>query len=70
MKPSGGVLAPPGTEAPELWEPYKVWRSDLWECEGCGHLALHGHAFQPVSQDFHEDFEAALLESQSIVNDC
>lgn len=61
---------PPGTTAPEMWEPYKVWRGDLWKCQGCGHEIVVGFADLPTSEHYKPDFAQALAESQSVVNDC
>jgi hypothetical protein len=36
--------APPGKEYAHAWKPYKLWRGDLWKCEGCGHLTIAGVA--------------------------
>jgi len=70
MKPRGGVQVPQGTEAPEMWEPYQIWHSDLWECKGCGSEIVVGHCGSPISRDYMEDFERTLTLSQSVVNDC
>jgi len=69
MKPRGGVQVPQGTEAPEMWEPYKVWNGDLWECKGCGNQIVVGNCIQSVD-DYMMDFRHALKQSQSNVNDC
>lgn len=70
MKPIGGVQVPQGTEAPELWEPYKVWVGDLWECMGCEAQIIVGCPFEPITQDYRPDFQSTLEHSQSVVNDC
>lgn len=68
-KPIGGARQPPGKQAPELWEGYKIWRADKWKCAGCGTEIIMGYGFAPVSQDFMSDFhEYDGVEIQ--INDC
>jgi hypothetical protein len=71
-KPIGGVTHPPGNEAPECWEPYKLWQGDLWKCMGCGHELIVGTGLLPISQDympgFKEDIE--LTRAKITINDC
>jgi hypothetical protein len=57
----------------DLWVPYKIWSSDLWECPGCGAQILSGHGIQPVAiehmtgfKDLLEKLKATQLE----INDC
>lgn len=69
MKPTS-YMAEPGKQTPELWEPYKVWRCDLYECEGCGHQIAVGYGHDPSSQDYLPDFKEEVLMSDSLVNDC
>ena len=67
-----GQNVPPGTAAPEQWEPYKLWCGDRWQCEGCGHLIIVGTGRGPVRERHQRDF-AAMIESTSAtfqVNDC
>lgn len=63
--------APPGTEAPEKWEPYKLWVGDLWECRGCGTQIVVGVAGSPISEHYMEDFHdmQQRLNGQWQVND-
>jgi len=70
--PAGGQGdAPPGTSAPERWQPYKVWIGDEWICHGCGHLLIVGVGFAPVSEHYRDDFAAALTTATYLqVNDC
>jgi hypothetical protein len=71
--PKGGSTAetPPGTAAPEQWQPYKVWIGDEWICRGCGHLIITGVANQPVSEHYQDGFAAALERAGYLtVNDC
>lgn len=53
------------------WVPYKVWISDLWECQGCGAQIITGHAHNPLSEHYMDDFETwrASADSRQI-NDC
>ncbi len=60
MKPRSGLSHPPGIEAPEMWETYKLWMGDLWECRGCGHELIVGTGNRPISQDFHPDFQMQI----------
>lgn len=71
-KPRGNNVLP-GTADPERWEPYKVWSSDRWECEGCGTVILCGFGSQSITEDFRPDFEDVrrkLQADQFQVNDC
>ena len=45
-----GSNVPPGTQAPEMWSPYKLWACDLWRCDGCGHELLSGYAQRPIAE--------------------
>lgn len=65
--------APPGTEAPDRWSPYKVWSGDLWECEGCGAQIVSGVGQGPLSEHFKTGFHdlvTRLSADQLQVNDC
>ena len=56
-----------GTKEDHNWAPYKMWRADLWQCEGCGATIASGFANNPMW----EDFEGALPETlYHKVNDC
>lgn len=70
--PIGGSRVPPGTEAPHLWKPYKLWRGDLMECQGCGHQIVSGFARQPVAEHYMPHFGEAVeaLGAKLQVNDC
>lgn len=70
MKPKPAYRpVPPGDIEPEMWEPYKIYRSDLWHCLGCGHeLAIL--ASQPVAEHYEPHFEELSKSSQSVINDC
>lgn len=61
-----------GKRHPELWQPYKLWRADLWKCPDCGHEIVSGFANSPMSEhylpNFKEVCEAYPPEIQ--VNDC
>lgn len=69
--PVGGVRAPPGTEAPEMWKPYKLWVGDLWACEGCESEIIIG-ALHPVAEHYQTEFAAqvARLQPETTINDC
>ncbi|HEY7415138.1 MAG TPA: hypothetical protein VH593_08100 [Ktedonobacteraceae bacterium] len=71
-KPVGGLHAPPGNTAPELWEPYKLWKADLWKCHGCGHLLIIGSGHRQISEHYMPDWEQKLEENPPMmeVNDC
>lgn len=66
--------AQPGTLEPEKWQPYKLWTSDRWECEGCGAVILSGFGREPIAEHYQPDFEARaerLCGSERLqVNDC
>lgn len=67
-----GENPPPGTKAPHEWKPYKLWRGDLWECQGCGAEIVEGVALEPVAEHYQPNF-AAVLEVTAptiTVNDC
>jgi hypothetical protein len=69
----GHGFPPPGTAAPQDWEPYKLWSGDLWECQGCGHDLISGVGYQPVAEYYQEEFDhavQALEATQFTVNDC
>lgn len=63
----------PGTEAPELWTPYKVWSGDLYECQGCGHQVVSGVGSGPITEHYQRDFQEVVERtnaSQLQINDC
>jgi hypothetical protein len=65
--------ATPGTSAPELWKPYKLWASDKWECQGCGAIILSGFGIAPICVNHEDDFAAKVKSfggGQLQVNDC
>lgn len=64
--------APPGTEAPERWRPYKLWNADLMECRGCGAQIVVGFAAQPVSEHYKPGFDEEVKRHGATlqVNDC
>jgi hypothetical protein len=64
--------APPGTEEEAAWSPYKLWNSDMWECQGCGAQIIVGHGQQPISQDYMADFADQVKDHGATlqVNDC
>jgi hypothetical protein len=62
----------PGTAHPEHWQPYKLWVSDLWTCEGCGAQILSGFGREPLAEHYQPDFAdmAARVNATLQVNDC
>lgn len=63
--------APPGTEAPDQWKPYKIWHSDLYECQGCGHQLITGHGRTPISEHYKtEEFAHYMPFVEGTINDC
>lgn len=72
--PTGATKdSPPGTAAPELWRPYKLWCGDLWECQGCGSQLIVGTGFKPIRENYDADFEEErqrLGAHKILVNDC
>lgn len=63
----------PGTTESKRWTPYKIWRGDLWKCEGCGAQIVSGVAGSPWSEHYQPDFQKQITEtgaSQLQVNDC
>ena len=65
--------APAGRKAPELWQPYKLWQGDEWECPDCRALIIVGTGRQPIRERHHDDFEFAVNQfggSILQVNDC
>jgi len=71
-KYDGSIIATEirGNRHPEMWSPYKVWRSDLYECPDCYHRILVGFAQQPSSQDYLPGFEEECKLATIQVNDC
>ena len=67
-----GSNVPPGTEAPGMWSPYKLWACDLWRCDGCGHELLSGYANRPIVEHYQEGFaDAVKAEGADLqINDC
>jgi hypothetical protein len=81
MMPSGGDPAEfrktsfeerRGTKMPHLWQPYKLWRGDLWACPECEHETIVGVAYEPISEHYKPDFADAVkaLPPQVVINDC
>lgn len=48
---------PSGPVDDTLWEPYKLWNADLWECKTCGFQMVTGFAKQPISEHYRLDYE-------------
>lgn len=71
--PVAGERPAPGISEPEKWTPYKVWVSDLWECEGCGARILSGFGREPLAEHYQPHFAevvARVNANQLQVNDC
>lgn len=65
----------PGLAEPEAWQPYKLWRGDLWKCDGCEHLIIAGVAREPFDEHYTGSFKTnvALVETEQPliqINDC
>jgi len=63
-----------GTKMPHLWQPYKLWRGDLWACPECEHETVVGVAWEPISEHYKPDFEERVKscggDKLLKVNDC
>lgn len=72
MPVPGVKYALPGTEAPEQWQPYKLWVGDTWKCEGCGAIMIVGVPNSPIAEHYQSDFQDKVcrLGAHLHVNDC
>lgn len=61
---------PPGKDHDELWQPYKLWVGDKWECQGCGAEIVVGVIAGPISEHYMPNFPELNKRSQLQVNDC
>lgn len=64
--------APPGLEAPDQWEPYKIWAGDIYKCQGCGAEVITGFGLRPIER-YEERFDKlrkSLGADKYQVNDC
>ena len=71
--PVGSERALPGLAQPHLWQPYKTWAGDLWECPDCHAEIIVGVPFTPITENHKPDFAkitASLGASQLLVKDC
>lgn len=78
--PIGGAgMVEPGTSEPENWEPYKLWRGDLWMCHGCNNTIVVGVGRDNITKHDLPDFKAnvelwtkdSLVDGKVFqVNDC
>jgi hypothetical protein len=70
--PTNGSWSPPGTTAPDQWQPYKLWAGDLWTCQGCGHELISGVGRVPITEHYKPDFKEIVIALRPIVtiNDC
>ena len=41
-------------------KPFRIWRADLMQCPICGRELLSHFSHEPVAEQHHEDFEAAM----------
>ncbi len=67
-----GDNVPPGNSQPELWMPYKLWRGDLWKCQGCGTQIVVGFGGGAIAEHFQPDFNEEVKRHNATfqVNDC
>lgn len=61
-----------GRRQPAVWQPYKLWVADLWECPDCGHELITGWAQKPMMERHEPDFNLTCLREHPVVqiNDC
>ena len=62
--------ARPGLEDQELWQPYKIWRADLYRCDGCGDEIVVGFGQNRLVEHYEPEFERFLPLVTQTVNDC
>lgn len=68
----------PGLSEPENWDPYKLWRGDLWKCQGCGHTIVSGVGRDPLDEHYTHTFKQNVKTVEAShpsrrlfqVNDC
>lgn len=68
-----GSNAPPGTAAPDRWQPYKIWHGDRWRCPGCEAIIIVGVGREPVREHYQDGFAAMRRDvgaDKFQVNDC
>ena len=65
-----GEGAEPGTSMEPAWEPYKIWRADLYKCAGCGHEIITGYGIHALSEHYEPHFPDWLDHVTHTVNDC
>ena len=55
-----------------IWEPYKLWACDLWECRGCGNQIIFGFGQNPVAEHYQPEYAEKILTHPPMlrVNDC
>lgn len=72
MMPRTGGPTPAGTQAPEKWKSYKLWRGDLYACTGCGHEIVTGFGNMPFAEHYQEQYADDLAAHPPYVNinDC
>jgi hypothetical protein len=64
--------APSGKEHSDLWDDYKLWHGDLWQCPGCSHQIIVGVGSGPISEHYLPDFAGRVKSFAPAfrVNDC
>jgi hypothetical protein len=70
---ANGERAPAGRAAPSLWQPYKVWAGDLWECPDCGAQIIAGTGQNAIAEHYEDGFAKLVSRfgaDQLQVNDC
>ena len=54
----------------EDYRPYKVWQSDLWECQDCGQVVAHiadvaiRFPQQPIAEHYQPGFEERAFKTE------
>jgi hypothetical protein len=62
--------AQPGLEEEALWQPYKIWRADLYRCGGCSDEIIVGFGAGRLTEHYEPQFEKVLPFVTYTVNDC
>jgi hypothetical protein len=60
----------PGLEDEANRRPYKIWRADLYRCEGCGDEIVVGFGQHPLSEHYQPEFARWTPFVTHTVNDC
>lgn len=62
-----------GNRAPDAWQPYKLWRGDLWKCPDCNFELVVGVIAGPIVEHYQPNFDEWVKKlggDQLQVNDC